>query len=188
MTYLQENSEKAIIQAILEDNKRMNGIKPWWFYQNSTAPLAWAIFKAINKRKKVNGANVLEMVDWTRCRASQEEVKLVLQPMRKPEDLEDLIKWFKTKNRLVELYEKNLDREWATPKLVVAMQKTGQYLKENYPTDKVYQFVMDLWMQHCGSEADIEHDSEAKKKKQKKQIDRIQLQKQKLINYGKTNT
>lgn len=188
MNYLKEKAEMVIIQAVLEDNKRMNGIKPWWFYETATSPLAWSIFKSINKRKKVTGANVLQGVDWSKSRASEEEVRLVLKPMRKPEDLEDIIRWFKTKNRILELYENNLAKGWADEKKVLVMQKVSEYLKENYPSDRVYKLVMDLWIEHCATEMDIEHDAESRKKKMVTQISRIQQRKQKLINYGKTNT
>ena len=166
MTYLQENRERIIIQACIEDNSRFEELKPWWFNDKRAAPYAWALWKARQKGKQVNGKTIEAFIDYDKVRCSEEELKMFLGPMRRPENVEGICRWFKTYARVFELYEKTLEagtQDNIRPK----MQKVSEYLKGvTDPDEVVYRAVFDLWMEHCGTNHDVEY-------KRIKQIDQI---------------
>lgn len=157
MTYLQENRERVIIQACIEDNSRFEELKPWWFNDKRATPYAWALWQAKQKGKQVNGKTIEEFIDWGKVRCSEAELKMFLEPMRRPEAVEGIIRWFKTHARMFELYEKTLE-DGTIDNIRLKMQKVSEYLKGVAdPDEVVYRAVFDLWMEHCGSVKDVEY-------------------------------
>jgi len=152
MTYLQENSDRILINHALDNPNVWSQVSIPDFYNDPIAKaLAWSIIKfKLEHHRLPTKEEIIDKVDIRRIKADKDDVTLYLSMDPIDEStLQDTINWWKASRMIVDIWLKDLTNDRLTDVDKDRLKKCAGVLKEGTWSEKIGNYIETMWVKVC---------------------------------------